>query len=185
MDSPATDVTQLLRAGPAGRDALLERIYGELRRLAASRMADERHHHTLQATALVHEAWVSLAGNHRIEWRDRGHFYAAASEAMRRILIDHARRARAEKRGGGAQRVTLGAVDAAIELDAERVLALDEALDKLAAEDERAAAVARLRFLTGLSVEETALALDVSERTVRREWTYARARLAELLDEFA
>jgi len=183
MEPPSNDVTRMLRAGKAEGDALLERIYDELRRLAEARMQKERGNHTLQATALVHEAWVRLIGDTPVEWRDRGHFYAAASEAMRRILIDHARRVRAQKRGGAAARVTLGAVDAALELSPERALALDEALTQLAAEDERAAAVARLRFLTGLSVEETALALDTSVRTVHREWTYARARLAELLGD--
>lgn len=183
MEPPANDVTRLLRAGMDGRDALLERIYVELHALAERRMHHERDHHTLQATALVHEAWVRLVGDTSMNWRDRGHFYAAASEAMRRVLIDHARKARAQKRGGAAQRVTLGAVDATLELSPERVLALDEALTRLASEDARAAAVARLRFLTGLSVEETALSLDTSVRTVHREWHYARARLAELLEE--
>lgn len=180
---PSDEVTRLLRAGSSGRDELLERIYAELRRLAEGRMRDERGHHTLQATALVHEAWMRLVGDVDMEWRDRGHFYSAASEAMRRVLVDHARKVRAQKRGGNAQRVTLGAVDAPFDMEAERVLALDEALERLAAEDERAAAVARLRFLTGLSVEETAAALGASVRTVHREWAYARARLAEILDE--
>lgn len=181
MSERPEEITQLLRAGPEGRDALLGRIYDELQRLAEARMRDERGHHTLQSTALVHEAWLRLSGDDRMSWRDRGHFYAAASEAMRRVLIDHARRARASKRGGGAGRVTLGAADAAQELDLDQVLALEEALETLAREDERAAAVARLRFLSGLSVEETAQALDTSVRTVHREWTFARARLAELL----
>ncbi len=148
-------------------------------------MRSERGDHTLQATALVSEAWVRLVGDVDMSWRDRGHFYSAASEAMRRVLIDHARKAGAQKRGGGAQRVTLGAADAAVDMEPARLLALDEALRRLASEDERAAAVASLRFLSGLSVEETAKALDTSVRTVHREWNFARARLSELIDEAA
>ena len=182
MGPPSDDVTHLLRAGKAGGDALLKRIYNELHRLAEARMRDERGGHTLQATGLVHEAWLRLVGDTRMEWKDRGHFYSAACEAMRRVLIDHARKAQARKRGGDAQRVTLGAADAPVEMTVDRILALDDALAQLAEEDERSAAVARLRFLSGLSVEETALSLGTSVRTVHREWTYARARLAELLD---
>jgi RNA polymerase sigma factor (TIGR02999 family) len=177
----ASAVTRLLRAGEAGRAELLERIYDELRRIAAARMRRERAHHTLQATALVHEAWVRLVGDERVDWRGRSHFFSAASEAMRRVLVDHARRAKSDKRGGGAQRVTLGAADAQLELSAERAVELNDALERLSAEDETAAAVARLRFLTGLSVEETAAALETSVRTVHREWSFARARLGELL----
>ncbi len=183
MEPEPKEVTQLLKAGEAGSDALLERIYKELHHLAQSRMREERSGHTLQATGLVHEAWMRLVGNTQMEWRDRGHFYAAASEAMRRVLIDHARKAGAQKRGGDAQRVTLGAVNDQLELSSDRILALDDALTRLEQEDERAAAVARLRFLSGLSVEETAASLGASVRTVTREWSFARARLMQLLEE--
>ena len=177
------DVTQLLRAGPAAHDELLGRIQKELKAIAEQRMRAERPGHTLQATALVHEAWLRLVGEEKVDWDHRGHFYRAASEAMRRVLIDHARKAQAVKRGGGASRVTLGGVDDPVELDLDRIEAVHEALDALARQDERAAAVARLRFLTGLSVEETARALGASERTVHREWSFARARLHQLLGD--
>ncbi|MCP3915964.1 MAG: sigma-70 family RNA polymerase sigma factor [bacterium] len=182
MTDPRPEITQLLRSGAAGRDALLERIYDELRGIAVARMRSERGHHTLQATALLHEAWMRLVGDTRMSWQDRGHFYSAASEAMRRVLVDHARRAGRVKRGGSARRVTLGAAEAELELEPERMLALDFALEQLGAEDERAAAVASLRFLTGLSVEDTAKALNASVRTIHRDWNYARARLAQLID---
>jgi len=174
------EVTRLLRAGD--RNGLLELVYDELRLIAARRMAAERGAHTLQATALVHEAYVRLFHPDSESWEERRHFYATASEAMRRILIEHARRGGAQKRGGSAARVTLGAADIPVELDFDRAAALHEALEILEQEDERAASVARLRFLIGLEVEETAKALSISERTVRREWTYARARLFEILN---
>jgi RNA polymerase sigma factor (TIGR02999 family) len=172
-------VTRLLQAGD--RDALLVLVYDELRSLAARRMAPERTGHTLQATALVHEAYMRLFEQDGATWERRRHFYATASEAMRRVLVEHARKASAQKRGGAACRVTLGAADTPVELDAEQAAVLHEALDVLEREDERAAAVTRLRFLAGLSVEETAEALSISVRSVHREWTFARARLFELL----
>lgn len=185
-DDARTRVTRLLRQGGEPGPELFGLVYEELRAIASRRMGNERAGHTLQATALVHEAWLRLAGDEASGWRDRGHFYAAASEAMRRILIDHARRVRSQKRGGGAQRVTLGTEatpDAQVELEAEELLALDEALGRLEREDARAAEVTRLRFFGGLSVEETAQALGISERSVHREWTFGRARLFELLGE--
>lgn len=162
-------------------EAQLARLHAELRRIAAQRMRRERPGHTLQPTALLHEAWLRLAGEGAPPIAERGRFLAAASEAMRRVLVDHARRARARKRGGARGRVTLGAAELAVELPLERALAVGEALAVLAAEDEQAATVARLRWLAGLSVAETAAALRLSERTVHREWDYAKARLAELL----
>ncbi len=185
MGERPEDVTKLLRAGRDARDALLPVVYDALRGIAERRMRAERDDHTLQATALVNEAWIKLAGEQDVAWRDRKQFYAAAAEAMRRILIDHARRVRSLKRGGDQQRVTLGAPDTALEFDPERALLLHDALDRLAEEDARAAEVTRLRFFAGLSVEETAQVLEVSERTVHREWSYARARLLELLGEDA
>jgi len=173
------EVTRLLQSGD--RDALLPLVYDELRTIAAARMALERREHTLQATALVHEAYLRLVDEDGATWERRAHFFATASEAMRRILIEHARRVGTAKRGGGARRVTLGAADSPVELGLEQAAVLHDALVVLEQEDERAAAVTRLRFLAGLSVEETAQALSISVRSVRREWTFARARLFELL----
>ncbi len=177
------EVTRLLSGASEDRDQLLPLVYDELQAIAKQRMRGERIGHTLQATALVHEAYMKLVGDERLAWDGRRHFYAAAAEAMRRILIDHARKAKSQKRGGDQERVTLGAREARVDLAPEDAAQLHDALDKLEQEDPRAAAVTRLRFLSGLSVEETALALDLSVRTVAREWTYARARLFELLGE--
>jgi len=182
MTDSNRDLTGMLRSGVAESE-LLPIVYDELKVLARSRMARERSDHTLQATALVHEAFMKLAREEEVEWRERGHFFGAAAEAMRRILIDYARKAKSEKRGGGQACVTLGAADSLVELDADQTLALADALDALAKEDPQAAEVTRLRFLGGLSVEETAEALGVSQRTVFREWSFARARLFELLGE--
>lgn len=182
MTEKPDNLTEMLRSG-ADEERLLPLVYEELKVLAKSRMNRERDGHTLQATALVHEAYMKLARDDQVEWRERGHFFGAAAEAMRRILIDHARRAKSDKRGGGAAQVTLGAAENAIQLDVDQALALGEALDALEAEDPRAAEVTRLRFFSGLSVEETAEVLGTSERSVYREWSYARARLFELLGE--
>lgn len=180
-DAPRT-LTRILRAGPEGAALALPVVYDELRRIAERRMAGERADHTLQATALVHEAYLKLLGEEQLDWSDRRRFYGAAAEAMRRILVDHARRVRATKRGGERQRVTLGAVDASADLEPEQVLALSEALDRLEREDPQAAEVTRLRFFAGLSVEEVAAALAISERSVHREWAFARARLLQFLE---
>ncbi|MCB9913568.1 MAG: sigma-70 family RNA polymerase sigma factor [Planctomycetes bacterium] len=182
MGDPRAEVTRLLAQGEPGAPALLELVYGELHAMARGRMGGERAGHTLQATALVSEAWLRL-GSAEAGWRDRSHFFAAASEAMRRILVDHARKVRSQKRGGDLARVTLGAPDAALEVWPDELLALDEALNALEREDPRAAEVTRLRYFVGLSMPEVAQALDVSERTAHREWTFARARLSELLAE--
>lgn len=174
------EVTRLLHDGD--HEALLAVVYDELRAIAARHMAPERNGHTLQVTALVHEAYLRLVDEDGETWSERRHFYATASQAMRRILIEHARRSRTEKHGGAMQRVTLGGADMPIELDTDQVITLHDVLEVLENEDERAAEVTRLRFLLGLSVEETARALSVSERSVAREWKYARARLYDLLD---
>lgn len=179
MKDPRGEVTRLLQTGD--NDALLTLVYDELRIIAARRMLPERCGHTLQVTALVHEAYLRLVDEDESSWDGRRHFYATASEAMRRILIEHARRVGTDKRGGGVRRVTLGSVDIPVEIDVEQVAALHDALDLLEREDGRAAAVTRMRFLAGLSVEETALSLSISVRSVHREWTFARARLFELL----
>lgn len=180
MENQRREVTRLL--GEGDRDGLSALLYFELRSLADRRMAPERKDHTLQATALVHEAYLRLAQEEGGDWESQRHFFAAAVSAMGRILIEHARRQNSEKRGGAIRRVTLGPADAAVDLDSDQAAGLHEALEQLEAEDERAAAVTRLRFFVGLSVEETAKSLDISVRSVHREWTFARARLFALLD---
>jgi RNA polymerase sigma factor (TIGR02999 family) len=183
-----SDVTRLLDAATAGdRKAaadLLPLVYDELRKLAAARMAAESPDHTLQPTALVHEAYLRLIGPaDGLRWDNRGHFFAAAAEAMRRILVDAARRKRTHKHGGG-RRVELpdvaarpaGADDPGA---AEQLLALDEALTRLAAEDPVAARVVELRHFAGLSIEDAAATLGMSRATAYRHWTYARAWLRD------
>ena len=148
------ELTRILRDPGDRREKALPLVYEELRSLAERRMGAERAGHTLQATALVHEAYLRMLGTEKMDWASRGHFYAAAAEAMRRILVDHARKVKSLKRGGDRERVTLGAPEARVDMPAEELLALDDALTTLEAEDERAARVARLRFLSGLSVED-------------------------------
>ena len=185
MNEASDQVTRLLRVAAEGADVageLFPLVYDELRAIAGRRMASERAQHTLQATALVHEAYLRLVHDEEMDWNGRRHFFGAAAQAMRRVLGDHARKAKAEKRGGDRAKMSITAAEMLAEGDdAETLLALDEALDRLEAEDPRAAEVARLRFFAGLSVEEVTHALEVSERTVLREWAYARARLFELL----
>jgi len=162
-------------------DALL---YGELRALAADFLRRERADHTLQPTALVHEAWIRLSAQRDAHWVDRAYFFAIAAQAMRRILIDHARRRHADKRGGGLQRITL-ATEVTPPLDSADVdlLALDDALVRLAALDERQARIVELRFFAGLTVEEVAEALGVSARTVADDWRLARAWLSRAIGD--
>lgn len=182
MNDPLELTSLLQRAGEdtAAGEALLPRVYDELRRLAGAQMGREASGHTLQATALVHEAWMSLVGpdGEALSWDSRAHFFGAAALAMRRILVDRARRVNSEKRGGNMRRQPLEGVDRAFDPDEVDFVALDEALDALAARDPRAAKVVELRFFAGLSVEDTAAALGISERTVAREWNVARAWLA-------
>jgi RNA polymerase sigma factor (TIGR02999 family) len=184
------DVTRILSAaGQLDRseamDRLLPVVYDELRMIAAAHLRGERTGHTLQSTALVHEAYVRLVGANAPPWRSRAHFFHAAAEAMRRILIEHARRRNRVKRGGGRARVDLEAAMSASQLadwpDPDELLAVDQAIRRLEAEDARAADVVRLRYFAGLSVAETARALDLSERTVMREWAYAKAWLRDAL----
>ena len=151
-------------------------VYDELRRLAAVRLGSEAPGQTLQATALVHEAYLRLVGSDQ-HWDCRGHFFAAAAEAMRRILVDNARRKKSTKRGGGKPKVDLLAVDCAINPPDDELLALDEALSKLSEEEPEMAELVKLRYFTGLTMDETAKALGVSPKTVQRHWTYARAWL--------
>jgi len=156
---------------------LLPLVYTELRKLAAARMADEQGTQTLQPTALVHEAWLRLVGSDQQAWKNRAHFFAAAAEAMRRILIDRARRKQALKRGARASHIDLDQVDAAVEADEETLLQVNEALEKLAARDPQSAELVKLRFFVGLDYSEAAEALGISQRTAKRCWTFARAWL--------
>jgi RNA polymerase sigma factor (TIGR02999 family) len=182
-----SDVTRLLEAtgrGDAGAaDRLLEIVYAELHRMAEQKFASEAAGHTLQPTALVHDAWRQLTDGES-GFQNRAHFFAAAAEAMRRVLIDHARRKRAQKRGGGQERLELDSVTVAVNADNETLLRIDEALGKLAQEDPASAELVRLRFFVGLRNEEAAEVLGISERTAKRYWTFARAWLYdELLRE--
>lgn len=183
MDERSQMVTRILRQESGDCEELLPLVYDELHAIARHRMFGERAGHTLQATVLVHEAYLKLVGQEQISWRNRKHFYGAAAEAMRRLLIDHARKAKSLKRGGAENFVTLGAPDAKFELAADQVLALNDALEILENEEPDAAEVTRLRFFSGLSVQEVGQVLEMSERSVHRKWTYARARLMELMDE--
>lgn len=152
-------------------------VYDELRVLAAAHLRRERPDHSLQPTALVHEAYLRLIGDDRAPWEDRAHFFRAAAQAMRRILIDRARVRGRQKRGGGRVRVSLERVGASTWDDSAGMLALDEALQRLEEQDPRSAEVVELRYFGGLSVHDTADALGISERTVKREWAFARAWL--------
>ena len=176
-----TEFTVILRrmeqGDPHAANELLPLVYEELRKLAAQKMAHESPGQTLQATALVHEAWLRLGGDDQPAWDNRGHFFAAAAEAMRRILIDNARRKLTLRHGGSLERVNLDALELAANMDDEQLLALNEALEKFATHDARKAELVKLRFFAGLTNEQAARALKVSEPTVKRDWTYARAWL--------
>ena len=178
-----SDVTRILQSIDAGDPKaaaeLLPLVYDELRRLAAIRMAGEQPDQTLQPTALVHEAWLRLTGDENKQWNGRAHFYGAAAEAMRRILIDRARGKLSLKRGARAERVDLNLdqVEMATQSEPEAILALNEALEKLAAEDPESAQLVKLRFFAGMSNQEAAQTLGVSERSAKRYWTFARAWL--------
>jgi len=177
------DVTRLLNAIAQGdlraADQLLPLVYDELRRLAARKLARENPGQTLTATALVHEAYLRLAGDAAHDWDSRAHFFAAAAEAMRRILVESARRKRRRKHGGDCQRVPLDDIAAPAGAPSDDVLALDEALDRLAEEDPVKARLVELRFFAGLSVEDAARCLGISRATADRYWAYARAWLYE------
>lgn len=184
----SNDITQILNAIEDGDQQaagqLLPLVYDELRRLAAKKMSQEAVNHTLQPTALVHEAFLRLVGEEDVDqWDNRGHFFVAAAEAMRRILIDNARRRKSAKRGGEFARCELQDDDAIVDADDfESLLALDEALKRLAEVDEQLARLVELRYFTGLTVEETAKVLSTSPRTTKRNWVYARAWLRRELD---
>jgi RNA polymerase sigma factor (TIGR02999 family) len=176
-----SDVTLLLNAIDAGdpkaANQLLPLVYEELRRLAAAKMAQERPGQTLQATALVHEAWLRLVAEPSTGFGGRRHFFAAAAEAMRRILIDRARQKRALKRGAGVHPLNLDELEVAVAADDDTLLAVDEALGKLAQKDPDSAEFIKLRFFVGMTNSETAEALGIPERTARRHWSFARAWL--------
>ncbi|HXP61675.1 MAG TPA: ECF-type sigma factor [Dongiaceae bacterium] len=176
-----SDVTHILEAvqqgDPRAADQLLPLVYGELRKLARARMANEAAGNTLQPTALVHEAWMRLVGNENPKFAGRAHFFAAAAEAMRRILIDRARRKCALRHGGGLERVDIQGLDLASSGGDDQLLAVNEALNQLAAQDPIEAELVKLRYFGGLTVEEAAGLLDISPRTAKSYWAHARTWL--------
>ena len=173
-------VTHILDAIGQGNsqaaDQLLPLVYQELRKLAAHKMASESPGQTLQPTALVHEAWLTLVGQENRKWQDRNHFFAAAAEAMRRILVDNARRKRSLRHGGGQRRVELDDVKLVVEND-DHLLAVNDALEKFAAKDKQKADLVKLRYFVGMTIGEAAALLGISEGTAKRHWAYARAWL--------
>jgi RNA polymerase sigma factor (TIGR02999 family) len=183
-----SEVTGILsaieRGDPSAASQLLPLVYEELRRLAAQKLAGEKAGQTLQATALVHEAYLRLVGNsEERHWDGRGHFFAAAAEAMRRILVNRALEKGCLKRGGGWKRVDLDALAAVDDASDEGLIALDDALARLARESPVCAELVKLRFFAGLTLEETAVSLGLARRTADRYWAYARARLYEMLSD--
>ena len=178
-----SEVTLLLDAARQGdalaAEALLPLVYAELRRLAAAKMAQENPGQTLQPTALVHEAWLRLTGDENRKWNDRTHFFAAAAESMRRILVDNARRKLAQRHGGGQFRVEMPEMAGAAAENADQVLAVSEALEKFAAQDKQKAELVKMRYFVGMTIEEAAQVLGISVATAKRHWAYARAWLAE------
>ena len=176
-----SDITLILgrveQGDPNAAEELLPLVYQELRKLAAAKMAGEAPGQTLQPTALVHEAWLRLAGAQHQQWNSRGHFFAAAAEAMRRILIDNARRKARVRHGKDLVRVDLDSVDVALETEPDTLLAMDEALDQLARRDPLKAQLVKLRYFVGLSIPEAGRTLGLSESTAKRYWAFARAWL--------
>jgi RNA polymerase sigma factor (TIGR02999 family) len=165
------------RGEPQAADRLLPLVYNQLRNLASARMAREAQGHTLQPTALVHEAWLRLGGDHQPDWKSRAQFFAAAAEAMRRILIDSARRRLAQRRGGGKEHIDIAEIDLAIAADDSRVLRVNDALEKFAVNDPQKAELVKLRYFAGLTLEQAAETLGIAEPTARRWWAFARASL--------
>jgi RNA polymerase sigma-70 factor (ECF subfamily) len=179
------DVSLLLRdvgAGGQPPEELFQAVYDELHGLASRHMLGERVDHTLQPTILVHEAWMRLGGNEQVGWEGRAHFFGAAGQAMRRILVDHARKRAQAKRGGGAVRLPLDALELVRDDDVEAVIAVDDAVTALERHDPRLAEIVRLRFWAGLGEQEVAELLSLSTRTVRRDWKLARAWLTRALE---
>jgi RNA polymerase sigma factor (TIGR02999 family) len=188
MDGAPGQVTQILEAVGAGdaraAEELLPLVYEELRRLAAARMANEPPGQTLQPTALVHEAWLRLVGANDTLWKSRRHFFGAAAEAMRRILVENARRKRALRHGGGQSELDLQCVEVAAPAEDEELLAVDEALAKFAARDQQKAELVKLRYFVGLTREEAAEALGISVPTADRWWNFSRAWLFDEIERF-
>ena len=184
---PAGEVTRLIQAASASdraaADQLLTLVYDQLRKIAQQRMSEERADHTLQATALVHEAYLRLIGDQPLPWQGRAHFFAAAAEAMRRILVERARRKGAEKHGGERRRVELPEDGIAAPEDHEDLLAVSDALERLAREDPNKAELVKLRYFAGLTIAEAAEALGISCATAERYWSYSRLRLCQWLQE--
>jgi len=182
---PAGEITQLMVAARAGdrssEQKLLELVYAELHRLASGYLRSERKDHTLQASALVNEVYMRLFGKGEVAWENRAHFYTTAARTMRRILIDYSRRRFAEKRPNSHHRAELGEADLFSDSQIESMLIIDEALGRLRELDSRQAEIVELRFFGGLSVEETAAVLSISEKTVKRDWSVARAWLESQL----
>jgi RNA polymerase sigma factor (TIGR02999 family) len=173
---------QAREGDPAAEEELLRLTYRELRKIAGARMREERPGHTLQPTALVHEAYMRLAGQERVEWRDRGHFYGVAAQMMRRVLVDSARERLADKRGGGQPKLVLDWLEIeSTPAKLEEVLAVDQALERLQELDPQQVRIVELHYFGGLSVKDTAAALGVSARTVDRDWSMARAWLRKKL----
>jgi len=176
MNEVTRIVGSIAGGDPKASEELLPLVYEELRKLAAARLAHEAPGQTLQPTALVHEAWLKLGGSNQ-DWNSRGHFFAAAAEAMRRILIDRARKRNRHRHGAGLERINLDSVDLAATTDDDTLLRLDEALAKLASEEPEKAALVKLRYFSGLNIPDAARALGISEATAKRHWAYARAWL--------
>lgn len=178
--SEVTRILQSMESGDAKRaEELLPLVYEELRKLAAAKMANESSTQTLQPTALVHEAWLRLTGNENIQWNGRAHFFGAAAEAMRRILIDNARRKSALRHGGNQQRIDLADIDVAAVEKEDELLAINDALNEFAGVDKQKAELVKLRYFTGLTIDEAAQILGVSIPTANRWWVFARAWLYE------
>ena len=177
------DVTRILNSAqqgdPSAAAELLPLVYEELRKLASAKMGQESFGHTLQATALVHEAWLRLTGDDSRKWNDRPHFFAAAAEAMRRILVDNARRKNAQRHGGAHVRVEMPDIAAPCDSNDDQLLAVNDALEKLSATDKQKAELVKLRYFVGMTIEEAAQALGISSATAKRHWAFARAWLAE------
>ncbi len=186
LEASSEAITTMIREDRSGRrllDRLLPLVYDELRGIAHRQLSLEPRGHTLDTTALVHEAYLKLVDQTRVQWQDRVHFFAVAARAMRRILVDYARRHAARKRGGDRRRVSLDAVPLAVEERADRLLALDEALTRLEVLNERLCRVVECRFFGGMTEDEAAEALGVTSRTVRRDWVKARGWLFRELGE--
>jgi RNA polymerase sigma factor (TIGR02999 family) len=184
MDPNFTRILNSAELGKLDARELLPMVYQELRQLAGRKMAGESAGHTLQATSLVHEAWMRLAGSERGEsWENRAHFFGAAGEAMRRILVDHARRKKSAKRGGGVAHENVDDATMALAVPTDELLAVHDALDQLAAEDETAAALVKLRYFVGMTMDEAATALGMKKRTAEALWTYAKVWLHRAISQ--